>query len=239
MSTKYILGNWKMNLSTAEGSELAAKIAAYKAPQNTQVVIFPPFTLLPAVSAHTIKVGAQDVSPEQNGAFTGDISAAQLKDAGCSYVLVGHSERRSLHGETDSLIKRKAIAVQNAGLIPVICVGESEQQRESGTYLDTIQSQVKQSIPVGGSYIIAYEPVWAIGSGKTPTLVQIAEVHKTIASALSYATSGAHIAIVYGGSVKAANAREILSTEGVDGVLVGGASLKAEEFCAIIAAAQG
>jgi triosephosphate isomerase len=163
-----------------------------------------------------------------------------LRDTGCSYVILGHSERRTGHGESDALVKRKATAAQNAGLIPVICVGENLEQRESGHYLNVVQSQVENSLPeaVEKGFLIAYEPVWAIGSGKTPTTAQISEVHKTIASVLSYAKSGARLGIVYGGSVKAANAREILLTEGVDGVLVGGASLKADEFCAIIAAAH-
>jgi triosephosphate isomerase len=244
MTMKYILGNWKMNGTRAEARELARAVATCPVPGQTQVVLFPPSTLLSLVHRTLedapIALGAQDVSPEIDGAFTGEISAAMLKEVSCSYVLAGHSERRAGHGETDELVGRKAAAALKAGLIPVICVGESLTQRESGQYLGVIRSQVEKSLPKGtqGGFIIAYEPVWAIGSGKTPTLAEIVEVHKTIASALSYATSGAHLGIVYGGSVKAANAREILSGDGVDGVLVGGASLKANEFSAIIAAAH-
>jgi len=164
-----------------------------------------------------------------------------LRDAGCRYVILGHSERRSLHGEDDALVKRKAAVAMDEGLIPVICVGESLSDRESGRHLEVIASQIRGSLPFFGhsdGYLIAYEPVWAIGSGKIPSGAEISEAHKTIASLLSYGTSKAHTAIAYGGSVNAANARAILSTEGVDGVLVGGASLKAESFGAILAAAQ-
>ena len=167
-----------------------------------------------------------------------------LKDCGCKYVLAGHSERRSLHQETDEAVRNKAISAIKAGLIPVICVGEGLAERESGKYLQVITRQVEQSVPsltCSGSYLIAYEPVWAIGSGKIPTLPEISEVHKTIASLLYHDTSVAgKVAglppILYGGSVKAANARAIMATEGVDGVLVGGASLKTEEFGLIIEA---
>jgi triosephosphate isomerase len=244
MKKKYILGNWKMNGLRGQAAELAGKIAACPVPAGVEVVLFPPFTALGIaalqLAGKAVQLGAQDCSPETDGAFTGDISASMLKDAGCRYVILGHSERRTLHGETDALIKRKAGAALKAGLIPVICVGESLKERESGNYLKVVRAQVEKSLPEGatGGFLIAYEPVWAIGSGKTPTPAQISEVHKTIATVLSYATSGAHTSIAYGGSVKAANAREILSCEGVDGVLVGGASLKAEEFCAIIAAAH-
>jgi triosephosphate isomerase len=163
-----------------------------------------------------------------------------LKEVSCGYVIVGHSERRALHGETDAQVRAKAEAAIAAGLIPVICVGENLGDRESGNHLNVITYQVGNSLPkaAASGFIVAYEPVWAIGSGKTPTPEQISEAHKTIASVLSYATSGAALGVVYGGSVKVANAREILKTPGVSGVLVGGASLKAEEFSAIIAAAQ-
>jgi triosephosphate isomerase len=240
---KYILGNWKMHGSRAQARELALAVAACPIPPQTRVALFPPFPLLSLVHRTLenapVAVGGQDCSPEPQGAFTGDVSAAMLKEVSCSYVIVGHSERREGHGESDALVRRKAAAALTAGLIPVICVGENLEERESGRYLPVIMSQVEKSVPEAASgFIIAYEPVWAIGSGRTPTLAQISEVHKTIASALSYATSGALLGLVYGGSVKAANAREILSDDGVDGVLVGGASLKADEFSAIIAVAQ-
>ena len=243
---KYILGNWKMNGSRLWAATLCERIAAHAVPQTAEVAVFPPFTAIAtaalALSANPlIRLGAQDCSAETDGAFTGDISASMLKDAGCSYVLVGHSERRLGHGETDMRVKHKAQAAVKAGLVPVICVGETLEQRASGHYLAAVRSQVENSLPDSrdATFLIAYEPLWAIGSGKTPTLPEIAQAHKTIASALSYATSGARTPIVYGGSVKAANAGEILSGSDVDGVLVGGASLKADEFCAIITAARG
>lgn len=193
----------------------------------------------PLIAETSLALGAQDCSPEKQGAFTGDISALMLRDAGCRYVILGHSERRQLHGETSLLIQRKAIAALDAGLIPVICVGEQLRDRESGAYKDIILSQVRESMPENTpptAVILAYEPVWAIGTGLTASPAQIEEVHKTIASSLTYGTSGARAPILYGGSVKAAGAKEILNTPGVDGVLVGGASLKPEEFSAIIAA---
>ncbi len=229
--------------------ELTQAIVAFKIPENVKTAVFPPFTSLHIVAseliASKIALGAQDCSNEIGGAFTGDISTLMLAEAGCKYVIVGHSERRAQHNESSELVKHKAEAAISAGLIPVICVGENIGERESGTYLQAITKQTKDSLPSlahSSKFIIAYEPVWAIGSGKTPSLAEITEVHKTIASLLSYDTSVAKhdavkTAIVYGGSVKPENAREILASEGVDGVLVGGASLKAEEFCKIIESA--
>lgn len=243
---KYILGNWKMHGTANSASALAATVSKLSAPAGVRVAIFPPFTALSAaktaLSGSVVGLGAQDCSVQaKDGAYTGDISALMLKDAGCSYVLVGHSERRLYHAETDDLVKRKAAAALDAGLIAVICVGETEEIRKSGRHLEAVSAQIRASLPTlthSEGMIIAYEPVWAIGSGSTPTLAQIVEMHKTIASLLTYDTSAARTAIVYGGSVKAANAGEILASHTVDGVLVGGASLKAEEFGAIIAAGQ-
>lgn len=247
---KYILGNWKMNGLCEETAVLAHEIALQPVHQSTNVIIFPPFTSIhiakKELSGSKIALGAQDVSPEREGAFTGDISASMLKESGCKYVLVGHSERRLLHGENNEIVRKKATGAIANGLKPVICVGENLAERESGNYLQIIRDQVTHSLPSlthSDSYLIAYEPVWAIGSGKTPTIRQITEVHKTIASLLyrdkSVAGETAITPILYGGSVKATNAREILSSEGVDGVLVGGASLKADEFCKIINSADG
>ncbi len=233
-----------MHSLQAEARTLATKIAGFSAPASVEVAIFPPFTALhmaaSAVKNSKVKLGAQDCSNEKVGAFTGEVSALMLKDAGCHYVLVGHSERRTLHEENDALVKAKAQAAMDAGLVPVICIGENRVDRQTGIFLDVITSQVKKSVPTlvhSDTYMIAYEPVWAIGSGKTPTPKEISQVHKTIASLLDYGTSGARTAILYGGSVKAASAREILTAEGVDGVLVGVASLNPEEFCSIVAAA--
>jgi len=244
MTKKIILGNWKMCLLQQDAVALAKAVAACNAPAHAEIAVFPsaPF-LLPvsaALQGSSVALGAQDCSPDAVGAFTGDVSAAMLRDAGCGYVIVGHSERRTLHQESSALVKAKAEAALQAGLTAVICVGESIEQRESGKYLAVIEAQITASLPAlsgAGRIIVAYEPVWAIGSGRTPGIEEISEVHKTIASELTYATSGARAAILYGGSVKAANAREIMAGECVDGVLVGGASLKADEFCAIIAAA--
>ena len=243
---KYIFGNWKMHLTPQSAKALAGNLI--NLPDNTTVTtaVFPPFTLLHPIQGviqhSSLKLGAQDCSPHAKGAFTGDISASMLSDAGCKYVLTGHSERRSVHKEDSQQVQAKAMAVIEQGLIPVICVGEDLTQRESGNYIEIITDQVKKSLPYlthSNNYIIAYEPVWAIGTGKIPTLNEIEEVHKTIASLLYHDTSLAHnasvkTAILYGGSVKASNAKEILSTQYVDGVLVGGASLDAEEFKAII-----
>lgn len=235
---KYIFGNWKMNGFT-EAAALSRSLASKPIPPSATVAIFPPFVSLQTaakeLSGSKIKLGAQDVSAEKSGAFTGDISAEMLKNLGCDYVIVGHSERRALHGESDALVKSKATAAIAAGLKPVICVGESIKERDSGKYLEVITRQIKDSVPSvnSDSYIIAYEPIWAIGSGKTPSCAQITEVHKTIASLLYRDTRAA---ILYGGSVKASNASEILKSDGVDGVLVGGASLSADEFGKIIEA---
>jgi triosephosphate isomerase len=245
MLKKYVFGNWKMHSLRTESAKRASLIASHPVAKTVQVALFPPLTSLETITfclrGTEIAMGAQDCSVETEGAYTGDVSAAMLKDIGCKYVLVGHSERRSGHGETSEQVKSKASAALKAGLTPVICVGENLQERESGKHVEVVSAQIRKSLPAllhSDSQIIAYEPVWAIGTGKTPTVAQISEMHKTIASLLTYATSGAHTPILYGGSVKGASAREILSTEGVDGVLVGGASLNATEFCAIIAAAE-
>lgn len=241
----YIFGNWKMNGTPASARSLAGALASVFLPAGTHVAVFPPFTLLhdagEALKGSRIAHGAQDCSASaKDGAFTGEVSATMLKDAGCRYVITGHSERRQQHGESSDLVKRKASNALEAGLIPVICVGETEGERKAGRHLEAVSAQVRASLPQlthSAAFTIAYEPVWAIGSGATPTLAQIEEMHKTIASLLTYDTSGARTAILYGGSVKASNAAEILSAASVNGVLVGGASLKTEEFAAIIAAA--
>jgi triosephosphate isomerase len=242
---KYIFGNWKMNGLQAEAVKLADAIAAQTIPDNIEAVLFPPFiSLFPvaqSLKSTSLKLGGQDCSLEERGAFTGDISAKMLKDVGCMYVILGHSERRVGHNESDVLVKSKAEAAIKEGLIPIICIGENIEERMEGKYLEYIESQVKHSVPVSaqpGSYILAYEPIWAIGSGKTPTIAEIVEVHKTIESVLSCATSSPGTRVVYGGSVKTANAHAILTAEKVDGVLVGGASLDAKEFGSIIEMAK-
>lgn len=208
------------------------------------VAIFPPYTYLGYAKTNLrhIAIGGQDCSTEKSGAYTGDVSADMLKDAGCDYVLAGHSERRMYHHETNATVKQKAERAIAAGLVPVICIGEDQKQREAGIYLDVITEQLERSIPENKTahYMIAYEPVWAIGSGKIPSIEAIEEVHKTIASVINPATSIASQKrpILYGGSVKADNAGEILASPHIDGVLVGGASLDAEAFESIIKAVK-
>ncbi len=188
-----------------------------------------------------LKIGGQDCHPKASGAHTGDVSATMLADAGASHVILGHSERRADHGESDSLVVAKAAAAWAAGLIAVICVGETEAQRDAGKTLDVVGAQLAGSVPQGATAantVIAYEPVWAIGTGRTPTLAEIAEVHGHIRARLAarFGAEAAGMRILYGGSVKPSNATEIFAVANVDGALVGGASLKAADFGAIIAA---
>ncbi len=241
---KLAAGNWKMNGSSAALSEVTALLAAQPAP-NCEMLLCPPATLIApmAVAARgsALRVGGQDCHPEAAGAHTGDISAALLKDAGASHVILGHSERRADHGETDALVAAKAAAALATGLTAIICVGETEAERDSGQTLDVVGRQIAGSLPAGataGNLVVAYEPVWAIGTGRTPTIPQIAEVHAFIRARLG-AAMGAEapgVRILYGGSVKPSNAAEIFGVAHVDGALVGGASLKAVDFSAIVAA---
>jgi triosephosphate isomerase (TIM) len=241
MRTRCIIaGNWKMNGLQSHIASLAVSVAEHTKKvthPHLSVVIFPPATLISAAVSATqrlIAVGGQDCHAKENGAYTGDIAASMLKDLGASYVLVGHSERRQYHAESSQLVKEKAQAALKAGLIPVICIGETLEQREAGQMETVLAEQIAQSIPsesTPDNTIIAYEPVWAIGTGKVATPQQVAETHAFIESKLPKG-----MAILYGGSVKADNATEILAIPAVSGVLVGGASLKAEEFNAIISA---
>lgn len=243
MRRKLVAGNWKMNGTTASLAEVEALARAHPAPRS-EVLICPPATLIAQMAARTrsgpIMVGGQDCHPEAAGAHTGDISAAMLKDAGASHVILGHSERRADHGETDALVQAKARAAHAAGLVAVICLGETEAQRDAGTTLDVIGTQLRGSVPDGAmavNTVVAYEPVWAIGTGRTPTLAQIAEVHDFLRAELARRVAdSAEVRLLYGGSVKPANAAEIFATSNVDGALVGGASLKAADFGAILAA---
>lgn len=248
-SRKYIVGNWKMHgtRASAEALVTALQKSAQATAGKAEVVICPPATLLRDVAAMSggsnLRIGAQDtshVSPE--GAHTGDISALMVKDAGAAFVIVGHSERRQQHGETSALVRQKAEAAIAGGLIPIICIGERADERDSGNAREVVGIQVVESLPKKagkGQFLLAYEPVWAIGSGKTPTRDEIREMHTYIKSAASTHTglAPAQIHVLYGGSVKADNAKEILSIDEVSGVLVGGASLKPDEFDKIIKAA--
>jgi triosephosphate isomerase (TIM) len=241
---KLIIGNWKMNGLSASLQEFAAILAS---PQpQADLVVCPPATLIAgfahAAEGHPVHVGGQDCHANTNGAHTGDLSAAMLVDIGARYILVGHSERRTDHGETDALVAAKAAAAITAGAMAVICVGETEAERNAGETLDVVTRQLAGSVPAGAGaekVVIAYEPVWAIGTGRTPTTRDVAEVHAAIRAWLKvrFGAAGEQVAILYGGSVKPSNAAELLHVEHVDGALVGGASLKAVDFLAIAAAA--
>jgi triosephosphate isomerase len=231
-----IAGNWKMNGTRDAASRLSAAI---RPEPGLDVVLCPPYPHISAVMG-TCFVGAQDVSERADGAFTGDVSAAMLADMGCRYVIVGHSERRQYHAESDALVRAKARAAIGAGLIPIICVGETKDQREGGQTEDVIARQIEGATPLDTAhFVVAYEPVWAIGTGLVATTAQIAQVHAQIRGLLQKRLAGgADIRIIYGGSVKPDNASEILGLEDVDGALVGGASLKAESFVEIIKAVR-
>jgi triosephosphate isomerase len=244
MRSKLAAGNWKMNGTTAALAEVEALIASLPAPE-CEVLLCPPATLIARMAevakGSALKVGGQDCHAEASGAHTGDISAGMLADAGASHVILGHSERRADHGETDSAVRAKAKAAQAAGLVALICVGETEAERDAGRELDVIGAQLAGSVPDtanGADTVIAYEPVWAIGSGRTPTEEQIAAVHRFLRDALEarFGEGGSSFRLLYGGSVKPANAVQIFAIPDVDGALVGGASLKATDFGAIISA---
>lgn len=242
-----IAGNWKM-FGTGEALSEAQILADQlrTEPANGEVILCPPSTLLhrmaEALVGTDVQVGGQNCHVEAEGAFTGDVSAEMLKDAGAKWVVIGHSERRTTYKEDDALVGAKTRAALRAGLTPIICVGESLEERQSGRTLDVICGQVRDSSPAelaGVRFAVAYEPVWAIGTGLTPTNEQIAEAHSAIRGVLAgqFGDAGRDVAILYGGSVKPGNAAEILRTPEVGGALVGGASLKAADFLAIVRAA--
>ena len=243
----FVAGNWKMNGLTGSLSEIEAMGRAADAGEagEAELAVCPPATLI-ALAARALKesklaLGAQDCHAEASGAFTGEISAPMLKDAGAAYVIVGHSERRTLLHETDALVRAKAEAALKAELTAIVCVGETRLEREGGRAIEVVTRQLKGSLPPGGApetLVVAYEPVWAIGTGLTPTPDDVMEMHRAIRTLLGeiYADAGAWMRILYGGSVKPANARELLGIANVDGALVGGASLKAKDFLAIAAA---
>lgn len=241
-----IAGNWKMHGVEASLGEVRAMVAAVEGrPPASRVAICPPATLIDRLAAQVkgtlIEVGGQDCRAEAQGAYTGDIAAEMLADAGATLVILGHSERRAGYGEGDALVAAKAVAALRAGLEPIVCVGESLAEREAGQTLSVITGQTRGSLPedlAGHAFAVAYEPVWAIGTGLTPTLEQIAEAHAAIRATLveGFGEHGRRIPILYGGSVKPSNAAEILRTAEVGGALVGGASLKASDFTAIFEA---
>ena len=241
-----IAGNWKMNGLSVDGVELAKAVAAEvkkMGKPECEFLVCPPFTLLylvkKALRGAKVALGAQDAHFAVKGAHTGDISPAMLTDLGCSYVILGHSERRADHGESSELVAKKAAAAYENGLKTIICIGETEKQRDEGKTIEVCSKQILASVPdnaTAANTVIAYEPVWAIGTGKTPTAVDVEEVHaavrKVLAKKLGKSVAG-KMRILYGGSVKPNNAKEFLSLPDVDGALIGGASLKAEDFMAI------
>lgn len=223
---KLAAGNWKMNGLAADLAEIEAIAAG--APEGCEVLICPPATLLARAAAFGLAVGGQDCHAKGAGAHTGDLSAAMLADAGAEYVIVGHSERRADHGETSEEVAAKALAAQGAGLTAIVCVGETEAERDAGRTLDVVGAQIAASVAGldPARLVVAYEPVWAIGTGRTPTLEEIAEVH-------GFLRARVDVPLLYGGSVKPGNAAEIFAVPDVNGALVGGASLKSADFLAI------
>ena len=243
-----IAGNWKMNGLRADALALAKGVAEgvrKAAWTDREVLVCPPATLVMAVAEAVrgsgLLVGGEDCHAKASGAHTGDVSAEMLKDAGASHVIVGHSERRTDHGETDEVVRAKAEAAWRAGLLPIVCIGETLAEREAGRTLAVLETQLKGSVPAGSSaanLVVAYEPVWAIGTGKTPTTPEVAAAHAHIRKVLGgLVPDAAGVRLLYGGSVKGSNAVELLAAGDVDGALVGGAALKADEFLAIANAA--
>jgi len=243
MRRKLAAGNWKMNGLSADLAELDA-LAGAAPGSDTDILICPPATLIAPASVRAtgtgLLIGAQDCHMNASGAHTGDISAAQLRDAGASAVIVGHSERREAHEESSEIVRAKARAAHESGLTAIVCLGESLAQREAQNTLDIIGGQLAGSTPdsaTGQNLVIAYEPIWAIGTGKVPTLAEIGEVHDFIRARLERrfgAGVGRSVRLLYGGSVKPVNASGIFTVSNVDGALVGGASLKADDFLPII-----
>lgn len=247
---KIVAGNWKMNKTVPEALALVRELRELvSGAQGVEVVVAPPFVALAAVAREVegsnIRLAAQNCHWEASGAFTGEVSAPMLKDVGCAYVIVGHSERRQFFGETDETVNKRARAVRQAGMTPIICVGETLAEREAGRTLEVVERQVAGALAgfsageVAG-FVLAYEPVWAIGTGRTATSEQAQEVHGAIRAQLGRLFDGGtaeRVRIQYGGSVKPDNAAELMGKPDVDGALVGGASLKAGDFAAIVKAA--
>jgi triosephosphate isomerase len=239
--TTIIAGNWKMNGTLAGVSAYAAALRA--APAPARLIICPPFPLLPAFAAafagSAIQLGAQDCHAAPSGAHTGDVPAPLLKEIGASHVILGHSERRADHGETNAIVAGKVRAALAAGLIPIVCVGETQAERDAGQAEDLVRSQLTHSLPPEFIGLVAYEPIWAIGTGRTPSNPEIIAIHAAIRSALAtqFPATGAATPILYGGSVKPGNAAAILALPEVGGALVGGASLQAADFLGIAAQA--
>ena len=241
-----IAGNWKMNGLAADGLALARAVAERAAREalRCDLLVCPPATILSriadALKGTTVAVGGQDCHAKPSGAHTGDVSAPMVRDAGAAFVIVGHSERRADHGETDATVRAKAEAARAAGLTPVICIGETAAQRDAGETMAVLARQITGSVPPGlaaADVVVAYEPVWAIGTGRTPTVAEIQDAHARIRSELiGHSGAGAEmVRILYGGSLNPGNAKAILAVPGVNGGLIGGASLKADDFLTVAA----
>lgn len=243
----YIVGNWKMNGTRAMLAEARAIDRGAQRCPGVKVGIAPPFTLVLAMAEElqAVQVGGQDCHAKMAGAYTGDVSATMLADCGAGFAIVGHSERRAMHGESDAAVRDKADAALAAGLGAIVCVGETEAERDSGRAEAVVCGQIEGSLPRGegaaAQVTVAYEPVWAIGTGRVPSVEDVAAMHRAIRARLIaiYGDEGARVRILYGGSVNAANAAELLAVEEVGGALVGGASLSADSFLSIVLAAAG
>ena len=240
-----IAGNWKMHGLGADAVALARGVAAGAAGLPCELLVCPPFVHIAAVAqalaGSAVAVGGQDCHQDKQGAHTGDVSPPMLRDAGASWVILGHSERRQNHGETDELVREKVLAAVDGGLLPIVCVGETEDQRSGGQEAEVVGWQLAGSLPKPFTGVVAYEPVWAIGTGKTATEQDVAMMHAFIREELvrQFGDAGQGIRILYGGSMRPANAAALLAVPHVGGGLIGGASLKAEDFLAIARAAQG
>jgi triosephosphate isomerase len=246
-----VAGNWKMNGLRTSITVLDEVVQGYGAGlrQNVDLLVCPPATLLAAFAVRAqgsgVAIGGQDCQAKESGAFTGDIAAEMLADAGATHVIVGHSERRALYGEGDTDVRAKAAAAHRAGLVPIVCVGETREEREGGRTLAVVASQLRGSMlegATGANLVVAYEPVWAIGTGLTPTPADVAEVHALLREELGAMVGQVEqgkVRLLYGGSVKPSNARELMAVSNVDGALVGGASLVAADFLGIASAYLG
>jgi triosephosphate isomerase len=250
MRRKLVAGNWKMHGARADNSALIEAILAAPKLESVDCVVCPPYVYLSDVArmlrGTAVRLGAQNVSAETHGAYTGEVSAAMLLDVGCHFVIVGHSERRALNHENDEDVARKFAAAHSRGLLPILCVGEQLAEREADRCFEVVGRQLEAVVALTGiasfgHAVVAYEPVWAIGTGRTASPAQAQEIHAFIRAQLAQrdAKIAAGLQILYGGSVKAGNARELFTQKDVDGGLIGGASLKAEEFVNIVAAARG
>ncbi|MDR2584607.1 MAG: triose-phosphate isomerase [Prevotellaceae bacterium] len=246
MRQKIVAGNWKMNTTIEEGMALAQSLLerSSEIPQRVTMVVAPPFTHLYAVNQQIreskIKLGAQNCATHENGAYTGEVSAQMISSVGCQYVIIGHSERREYYGEEATILNKKIKQALSSGLIPIFCVGERLEQRESDHHFDVVETQLKEVVTIlnpsdFSKVVIAYEPVWAIGTGKTATSEQAQEMHAFIRKVLAqhFGTLSAQTPILYGGSCKPSNATELFAQPDIDGGLIGGASLQAEDFLAI------